>query len=307
MRLLYLSVTQQLFTDYSDTSSLYNKQPFDLQVPLGVTQATARPPFIAYHGASFLAHQQHFDDLYPKGWHMITLSVYGDLLEQRYAAVWVPFEVPVPWSAIHGANGAQYQAFFNKCASGGFHPILLTVAGSGSQTVFAGTCELRPGPIPLTRFGLASGNDDQNTTIEYWNKEALAQGWILTSGAIYGTLGSPLGRPLYAGIWSQNTHGVSWNAAGVRDDATAYQARFNAETSAGGRPSFVTLSSYQRYLSVFVHDAIGRWVARHGLTSDQYQAEFDKWTKQGFYPFSVQAGGFGSDARFAVLFAESQA
>jgi CubicO group peptidase (beta-lactamase class C family) len=271
------------------------------QVPLSVTQDTAAQQFLAYHGASFSAHQQHFNDLYPKGWHMITLSVYGDLSEQLYAAVWVPFAVPVPWSAIHGATGAQYQDFFNKCASGGLHPILLSVAGSGSQTVFAGTCEPNPGPIPLTLFGLTSGRDDQNATIEYWNNEAQAQGWILTSGAIYGNSGSPL----YAGIWSQNINGVSWNAEGAQDDATEYQARFDAETSEWSRPSFVTLSSYQKYLSVFVDDIIGPWVARHGLTSDQYQAEFDNWTKQGFYPISVQAGGFNSDARFAVLFAQS--
>jgi hypothetical protein len=91
----FLSVTQQLFTDHNNASSLYNELPVDMispQVPLSVTQVTAAQQFLAYHGASFSAHQQHFNNLYPKGWHMITLSMYGDLLEQLYAAVWVPFD-----------------------------------------------------------------------------------------------------------------------------------------------------------------------------------------------------------------------
>ena len=96
-----------------------------------------------------------------------------------------------------------------------------------------------------------------------------------------------------------------WNAHGILDDSADYQARFDAEVAGWARPSFVTLSASQCYLSVFVDDQIGPWVARHGLTSSQYQSEFNTWTSQGFYPFSVQAGGSSPNAHFAVLFAQS--
>src|SRR4051812_18563101 len=96
-----------------------------------------------------------------------------------------------------------------------------------TQTVFVGTCEARPGPIPLTRFGLVSGPDNQDNTIQYLAKEAHTQGCILTSGAIYGTEADPL----YAGICSNNEESVSWNAQGTHDDSAGYQARFDAETA----------------------------------------------------------------------------
>src|SRR5207245_1062583 len=42
---------------------------------------------------------------------------------------------------------------------------------------------------------------------------------------------------------------------------------------------------------------------RHEMTSDGYQAEFNRLVPQGFLPVSVQAGGARNATRFAVLFA----
>jgi polyglycine hydrolase-like protein len=35
--------------------------------------------FVAYHDRTSADHQAHFDDLYPKGWRMTSLTVYGRL------------------------------------------------------------------------------------------------------------------------------------------------------------------------------------------------------------------------------------
>jgi hypothetical protein len=59
-----------------------------------------------------------------------------------------------------------------------------------------------------------------------------------------------------------NTGALLWDNDGLMEDADAYQARFEAETSAWSRPGFVTLDSDNRYLSLFVADEIGPWVAR---------------------------------------------
>ncbi|CAG8629748.1 3145_t:CDS:2 [Ambispora gerdemannii] len=260
----------------------------------------SRPAFEAYHDATHVYHQQKFDELYPKKYRMISLSVYGDPSDTRYAAVWVQTQLSPDWMAIHGATPSQYQSFFDKCAQGGYSAILITATGNDSKSVFAGTCEKRPGPLHLTKFGLVRGSDSETNTIQYWNKQAYEQGLILTSGSVYGSASNPV----FAAIWSSNTDNISWNADGIVDDAATYQSRFNAETSVWARPSFVTLSSSYQYFSVFVDNQIGPWVARHGLTSSQYQAEFDKWVAQGYYPFSVQGGGSGSGIRIAVIFAK---
>jgi hypothetical protein len=108
----------------------------------------------------------------------------------------------------------------------------------------------------------------------------------------------------YAGIWPRTT-GAWRGRRGIASDA-GYQRRFNAQVTGWARPSYVSVSGDERYLSIFVDDDIGPWVARHGLTSAQYQAEFDRCVPLGYYPICVQAGGSGAGIRFAVLFARQQ-
>jgi CubicO group peptidase (beta-lactamase class C family) len=85
---------------------------------------------------------------------------------------------------------------------------------------------------------------------------------------------------------------------------------FNAETQlpgyrlAGYRPAYVALSGDQIYCSVFKDDVVGAWVARHGMTAAEYQAEFDKQHAAGFYPICIQGGGAGANTRYAAIFAK---
>ena len=104
-----------------------------------------------------------------------------------------------------------------------------------------------------------------------------------------------------------NTGAVLWNNDGRMDDADAYQARFDAETSVWCRPGFVTLNGDNRYLSLFVADEIGPWIARHNMTPDDYQTEFNTWTAKNYFPICVQAAGSSATAaRFAALFVQTE-
>lgn len=263
------------------------------------------PNFVAYHNRTGVEHQNLFNTLYPQGYRMISLSVYqpGSPL---YAAVWVQRSGP-NWSAVHGVDAAGYQAAFDRAAAAGFHPILLSAAGSIGAPVFAGAFEQRPGPIPLTRHGLTGGRDPNSeadpNTIQYWDKKAHDNDWIMTCGAVYGDVATPA----YAGIWPTNERHVAWSADGILDQPPEYQHRFNAQVTGWARPSYVAVSGDERYLSIFVDDQIGPWQARHGLTSAQYQAEFDRLVPLGFYPICVQGGGSGNGIRFAVIFAKQEA
>jgi CubicO group peptidase (beta-lactamase class C family) len=260
---------------------------------------------IAYHDRSAANHQKQFDDLRPKGYRMISLSVYNywptPKLSAQYAAVWVKRPGP-SWAAIHNVGALKYQLFFDKWAEEGYHPVLLSISGTGNALKFAGTMEKRPGPIPLTRFGLRSGSHEDEHTFQFWDKEARDKGWILTHAAVYG-FGD--GRR-YAGIWSANTTGVAWGAGGMHDTTEEFQDRYNAQISGWGRPAFVALSEDYRYLSVFRDDRIGQFKTRHGLTTGEYQQEYEKQAKEDFYPISVQGGGIGAQRHFAVVFARKE-
>jgi hypothetical protein len=109
--------------------------------------------WVAYHDRSSSYHQQQFDSLFPQGWRMISLSVYGAPGSELYAAVWVQRPGP-DWSAVHGVNGAGYQAAFNAAVAAGFRPVLLAATGPANNPVLAGTFERISGAVPLTRFGL---------------------------------------------------------------------------------------------------------------------------------------------------------
>jgi len=242
-------------------------------------------------------HQHDFDELRPLGYRPNSLSVHNGTADPRYSVVWVRRAGP-DWSAVHGLDGAGYQAAFDAAVAAGFQPMILSATGWGGQQLFAGVFEQRPGGTPLTRFGLVSGAEDDPATIQHWNREAHRNGWLMTCGAVYGDPGSPR----FAGIWPRNLDNVAWNADGIAETADDYQARYDAQVAGFARPAFVTLSDYGAYLSIFRDDVVGPVVARHNLTFDGLNYELSRLDPLGFFPICLQAGA-GGDPRFAVLFA----
>ena len=57
--------------------------------------------FEAYQSVSGNQHQLNLNRLSNNGYRMISLSVYGDPSDPRYAAVWVQRSGPA-WVAVHG-------------------------------------------------------------------------------------------------------------------------------------------------------------------------------------------------------------
>ena len=260
--------------------------------------------FQAYHGVTGAEHQTHFNTLAGQGYRMISLSVYGDPGDARYAAVWVQ-RPGSAWVAVHGVNSADYQTFFNTHTAQGYVPVLVTATGASNNAIFAAVFEKGIAGAWFAKHGVVSGPAGSVGTFDYWNKFAANSNMMLRSMAIYGTIADRR----YAGIWHANPTYVKWHVHDA-DTASGYQTNFNAETQnagyrlAGYRPAYVTLSGDQLYCSVFKDDVVGPWVARHGMTSADYQTAFDQQNAQGYYPICVQGGGSGNDTRYAAIFAQ---
>jgi CubicO group peptidase (beta-lactamase class C family) len=231
---------------------------------------------------------------------MISLSVYGARGSELYAAIWVERAGP-DWSAVHGVDGAGYQAAFDAAVAAGYLPVLLAATGPANNPVFAGTFERSTLPVPLTRFGLTRGAVTDSNTIDFWTNEARRNNWYPVSLAIYGTAADPR----YAAIWIANPDGVCWATDGLADSALGHQLRFNALAPVGGCPVHVSVAPDGTYASIFRDDKFESWVARHDMNNAGYQSQFDSLVREGFVPVSVQAGGVGGDARFAALFSRS--
>jgi len=260
--------------------------------------------FEAYHGVTGAQHQSNFNHLSAQGYRMISLSVYGDPSDARYAAVWVQRQGPA-WVAVHGVDAAGYQSFFNNWSAKGFAPVLVSATGQVANALFAAVFEQGVAGAWLARHGMTSGLPSQAGTFQNLNATAHDQKLILRSCAIYGTAADRR----YAAVWHANPSFVKWHVH-PGDTAGDYQTTFNAETQlpgyrlAGYRPAYVVPSGDQIYCSVFKDDVVGPWVARHGMTSADYQAEFDAQNAKGFYPICVQGGGSGGATRYAAIFAQ---
>jgi CubicO group peptidase (beta-lactamase class C family) len=260
--------------------------------------------FQAYHGVTGAQHQTNFNNLSAHGYRMISLSVYGDPGSAQYAAVWVQRPGPA-WVAVHGVDSAGYQSFFNNWSAKGFVPVLISATGAVNNAVFAAVFEQGIAGAWFARHGMTSGAEANANTFQHFIKSARDQKMILRSIAIYGTASDRR----YAGVWLANPGFVKWHAH-PSDTGASYQTVFNAETQLPGydlhayRPAYVALSDDHMYCSTFKDDVVGPWVARHGLTSAQYQSEFDSQNAAGFYPICVQGGGSGANARYAAIFAK---
>jgi CubicO group peptidase (beta-lactamase class C family) len=260
--------------------------------------------FQAYHGVTGAQHQTNFNTFSAQGYRMISLSVYGDPGDARYAAVWVQRSGQA-WVAVHGVDGAGYQSFFNNWTAKGYVPVIISATGTINNAIFAAVFVKGITGTWLARHGMTSGPEANAGTFQNFNKIARDQKMSLRSVTIYGTANDHR----YAAVWHANPGFVKWHVHPA-DTGASYQAAFDAETQlpgyqlAGYRPAYATLSGDQIYCSVFKDDVVGAWVARHGMTAAEYQTEFDKQKAAGFYPICVQGGGMGGNTRYAAIFAK---
>ena len=259
--------------------------------------------FIAWHGRTLQEHVNLRDDAAKKGYRFLSLSIYGSTSSPFYAAVMIKRPNIVAQRDWPELTADQFQNTFDDQAKKGYGPVIIAATGSASNPLFAAVFQPQ-NPIPLTRHRLSTGTDPNDlNTIQGMNKKAKSDGLILRWAASYGDSGSPG----FAAIWEPDPDRTLWNNDGVLDTAGNYQARFNAETSAWCRPAFVTLDTDNHYFSIFVNNQVGPWVARHNLSPDGYQNEFDTWTKKGYFPICVHAAGpDNTSARFAALFVQNE-
>ena len=237
-----------------------------------------------------------------QGYRFVSLSIYGPVTAPIYAAVMIKRPVGFMQRDWPFLTAGEWQLTFDEQAAQGFGPVILAATGSASDPRFAAVFQPQT-PIPLTRHGLTSGRASDPGSIQGMDNNAKNDGLILRWAASYGDSADPA----FAAIWVPDTGVTLWNNDGLLDDANTYQARFNAETSAWCRPAFVTLNGDDLYMSLFVADEVGPWVARHNMTPGDYQAEFDTWTAKNYFPVCVQAAGSSAaSARFAALFVKSE-
>ena len=124
------------------------------------------------------------------------------------------------------------------------------------------------------------------------------QGYRLTSVDGYRT---PNGVR-YAAIWSRRG-GPPWVARHGMN-AGQYQSAFDQYSGDGYRPIDISATGLEQGSGTFAalwDRSPGAWVARHGLSSKQYQKEFNKRVNQGYRLTDVEGYTVQGAVRYAAL------
>lgn len=214
----------------------------------------------------------------------------------RYAAIWAK-DGGAPFVSRHGMTSAQYQQQFDELV--GHEGYVLTLVHGhtvGGQDRYSAIWEKRSSPPFVARHGLTSQAYQQAFD------DNLRQGFRLklVSGYEVG------GQARYAAIWEKST-GPAWEA---RHGLTSqqYQQTFDQLVGQGYRLKLVNgyaVAGQELFAALWEKDGGPSFVARHGLTSQQYQAAFDDNLRQGFRLVWVSCYRHVSEERYAAIWEKS--
>ncbi|MFI6480258.1 serine hydrolase [Nonomuraea sp. NPDC050663] len=220
----------------------------------------------------------------------------GTAIGLDWAGITAPTgRTPSGWVARHNLTSAQYQAEWDRLAALGYRPTHVSGYAAGGQARYAGIWEKAPGPPLVARHGLTAEQYQAEFT------RVTGQGYRLAQVSGYDVGG----RPYFAAIW-ERTGGPAWVA---RHNLTSaqYQAEFTRLTGQGYRLTCV--DGYQSggqalFAAVWEQGGGPPWVARHNLTSAQYQAEFTRLTGQGYRPVHVSGYTVNGTDLYAAIWAQ---
>lgn len=208
-----------------------------------------------------------------------------------FAAIWDKSE-GVAWQARHGLNAAQYQQTFNELTTQGFRPVDVSGYSVGGRATYAAIFEKRSAPEFVAFHGLSGARYQE----EFDRLTGAGFKPVHVDGYTVG------GQVQYAAIF-EKSRSDGW-AARHNIDAATYQSEFDRWTNQGYR--LVTVSGYNvngqdRYAAIWEKRASLPWVARHGLTTAQYQQQFNELAAQGYRVVKVSGWRAGNEPRFAAI------
>ncbi|MBK8978957.1 MAG: serine hydrolase [Planctomycetes bacterium] len=254
---------------------------------------TARAQTV-YHDQTLGFQLGRYVALKSAGYRLVSLDVAGDLNDQHWSAVWEPAN-GLDWTGAFGMSASDFAGWRIARIFEGYRDEWITSSGAGSNVVYGGY---------MIRDGLqAFGAQDVDEATLIANIETYEQqNYLLESVSVHGTAASPR----YALVLVENPGNVSWGYRN-NDTVSSFQTTFDAFVQTShARPSIITQSEGQRYLSVFRNDSIGSWVARHGMTKAGYESQVATLAQSGYSPYQIMVAGIGSAARYAALFRSGQ-
>lgn len=228
--------------------------------------------WVARHGMTSDEYQQEFDKFVGQGFRLATVDGYEVDGSARFAATWNKVSSP-PWVARHNMTSSDYQAEFDKLAAQNYRLVWVNGYTVKGQDRYAAIWEKSAGPPFIARHGMTGA------VYQAEFDKQIAEGYrlVLVSGYAIGS------EARYAAIWQKDLgppfvarHGMT---------SAEYQQAF--DTNVGNGFHLVLVNGYRVgdqtfYAAIWNKSATPEWVARHGMTSAEYQEQFNTLTGQGY-------------------------
>lgn len=212
------------------------------------------------------------------------------VMDKSYIARWYP-----PYQARINMTSQQYQQTFNELTAAGFRLGCVSGYNVNGQDHYAAV--FLKAPVPgmtawQARHGMTSAQYQQafDSFVAQGYRLADVSGYQVGSDAHYAALWIKAPGPAFAA-----RHGMS---------SDQYQQAFNQYLSQGYRLTHVCgygINNQALYAAIWEKNNGTPFVARHGLTADQYQQAFNQYTAQGYRLTDVSGYAVGNQTYFAGI------
>jgi len=200
------------------------------------------------------------------------------------------------WQARHGLTAEAYQTEFDQLVSKGYRLIKVSGYDLENEPRYAGIWYMQQGNRWQARHGISEA--DYQVAIDTLGRE----GYRPTDISVFRSQE----KTLFCAIWEVEA-GLPWIAK-HRLTGGQYQSLFEELSESGYRLRCV--SPYEdeegeRYACIWDRYSGPAWAARHGLTSEEYQQEFDTYLKRGYRLIRVVGYTIGGATRYAAIWEQS--
>ena len=205
---------------------------------------------------------------------------------------------PIPWAVRDGLSPADYQKEFDDFGNKGFRLVSVSAYVLNNQLFYEALWRKFPGSVAWAAKHGLSAADFHKALGDFAN-----QGMIL----VYVDGYEFQGAPLFAGIWEKSTGPAPVVKIGL-DDAQ-YQSEYDALANQGFRLQHVsgyTNNGAANYAAIWTKSTGPELIARNGLSSDDFQTDFDNFKKQGYRLKEMSGYSPGGNDEFAAIWEKGE-
>ena len=200
------------------------------------------------------------------------------------------------WQARHGLTAATYQTEFDALVDRGYRLVKVSGYEFNDEPRYAGIWYMQNGNRWQARHGISEA--DYQAAMDSLRRE----GYRPVDISVFRSQG----RTFFSAIWEEEA-GLPWIAR-HRLTPNQYQALFDELSASGYRLRCVSPyedAEGERYACIWDRYNGPAWMARHGMSGAEYQAEFDRQSERGFRLVRVVGYTIAGNTRYAAIWEQS--